>query len=182
MLHSNMLHKQNVHCKSFLKELNKVRQVQYILKHISSLSLLDDSYSDVHIDEKWFYLHKVKRGIILHPNEPKRVQNCHSKRFVPKFMFMAAVARPRPGFDGLIGIFRFTEFKEAKRSSYCWKKGTMEQVPIAHITHVEHKQMLVNKVLTAIKEKFPRSSENQTICIQLDNARPHPTRMDRLIE
>ena len=66
-------------------------------------------------------------------------------------MFMAAVARPRPGFDGLIGIFLFTKFKEAKRSSYHQEKWTVKQVPIARITIVEHKQMLVNKVIPGIK-------------------------------
>ena len=124
MMKSNVLHKQNVHCKPFLKELNKVQRVEYILKHISHEGLLDNFYSEVHIDEKWFYLHKVKRGIILHPDEPKRVQKCQSKRFVPKIMFMAAVARPRfdqekkSWFDGLIGIFPFTKIKAAERSSY----------------------------------------------------------------
>jgi hypothetical protein len=188
MMKSNVLLKQNVHCKPFLKELNKVRRVEYILQHISHEALLDNFYSEVHIDEKWFYLHKVKRGIILHPDEPKRVQKCQSKRFVPKVMFMAAVARPRydfdtkTWFDGLIGIFPFTEFKAAKRSSYRRKKGTMEQVPMLSITNVEHEQMLVDKVLPAIKEKFPKAYKNKTINIQLDNARPHTVRVDRLIE
>ena len=185
---SNVLCKQNVHCKPFLKELNKVRRVEYILKHISHEGLLDNFYSEVHIDEKWFYLHKVKRGIILHPDEPKRVQKCQSKRYVPKVMFMAAVARPRfdlekkSWFDGLIGIFPFTEVKAAKRTSYRRQKGTMEQVPITSITNVQHEQMLVNHVLPAIKEKFPKSYKNKTIHIQLDNARPHTVRVDRHIE
>ena len=179
MLTSNVLRKQNIHCKPFLKELNKVQRVQYILMHISLLGLLDDLYSDVHIDEKWFYLHKVKRGIILHRDEPKRVQKCQSKRFVPKIMFVATVAHPRPGFDQLISIFQFTEFKEAKRSSYRQKKGIMEQVPIARITNVEG---LEYKVILAIKARFPRSSENQTISIKLDNTIPHTVRVDRLIE
>ena len=71
-------------------------------------------------------------------------------------MFMAAVARSqydphsKTWFDGLIGIFPFTEFKEAARSSYRRKKGTMEQVPIYKITNVEHEQMLINMVLPAI--------------------------------
>ena len=129
------------------------------------MGLFDSSYYDVHIDERWFFVHKVKTGIVLHLDEPKRVQKCQSKRFVPTIMFMAAVACPRPGFDGLIGIFEFTEFNEAKRSSYRRKKGTMEQVSIARISNVEHKQMLVNQMILAIKAKFPWSSENQTISI-----------------
>ena len=42
--------------------------------------------------------------------------------------------------------------------------------------------LLVNKVIPAIKAKFHRSSKNQTISIQLDNARPHTVRVDRLIK
>ena len=149
IMDSNVLHKQNIHCKPFLKELNKVRRVEFILKHISHERFFYDFYSEVHINDKWFYLHKVKRGIILHPDEPKRVQKCQSKRVVTKVMFMATVARPRydhhkkSWFNRLIGIFPFTEFKEAKRTSYRRKKETMEQVPITRVTNLEHEQMLV---------------------------------------
>ena len=58
----------------------------------------------------------------------------------------------------------------------------MEQVPIAKITNLEHEEMLVNHVLPAIKDKFPKSYKNKTIHIQLDNARPHTVRVDRQIE
>ena len=58
----------------------------------------------------------------------------------------------------------------------------MEQVPIAKITNLEHEEMLVNHVLPAIKDKFPKSYKSKTIHIQLDNARPHTVRVDRHIE
>ena len=49
----------------------------------------------VHIDEKWFYLTKVKRKYYLGNNVPDPHRTLRSKRFITKVMFLAAVARPR---------------------------------------------------------------------------------------
>ena len=42
--------------------------------------------------------------------------------------------------------------------------------------------MLVDNVIPAIKAKFPTSQKNRPVYIQLDNARPHTIRVDKLIE
>ena len=180
--------KQNIHAKPLLRKDNQVRRVEYALEHIDSLHMFHNFYNEVHVDEKWFSLFKVKQRVILHPLEERRVQKCTSKRYVPKIMFMAAVARPRydshtkTWFDGLIGIWPFITKKEAKRSSYKRKKGTIETVAIGNVTNVEHERMLVDNVIPAIKAKFPSSCKNQPLYIQLDNARPHTVRVDKLIE
>jgi len=87
--------KQNIQAKPFLRKDNQVRRVEYALEHIDSLHRFHDFYNEVHVDEKWFSLFKVKQRVILHPLEEKRIQKCASKRYVPKIMFMAAVSRPR---------------------------------------------------------------------------------------
>jgi hypothetical protein len=40
-----------------------------------------------------------------------------SKRFVPKIMFLCAIAKPVGDFDGKIGIYPFTTMEVAKRDS-----------------------------------------------------------------
>ena len=103
-------------------------------------------------------------------------------------MFLCAVARPRfdtaskSWFNGFIGCWPFTEVKEAARSSHLWPKGTLETVAIKSVTNVEHKRMLVDNVIPAIKADFPVSRKNQPVYIQLYNARPHTVRVDKLIE
>ena len=57
----------------------------------------------------------------------------------------------------------------------------MEVVVINKVTNEEHEAMLINKVIPAIKAKFPTSSKGNPIYIQLDNAGPHTTRVDELI-
>ena len=57
----------------------------------------------------------------------------------------------------------------------------MEVVTIDKVTNKEHKAMLVNKVIPAIKSKFPTSAKKKPIYIQLDNAGPHTARVDKLI-
>ena len=103
-------------------------------------------------------------------------------------MFLCAVARPRwdtasdSWFNGLIGCWAFTEVKEAERSSHLRPKGALETVVIKSVTNVEHERMLVDNVIPAIKAKFSVSRKSQPVYIQLDNARPHTVRVDKLIE
>ena len=49
----------------------------------------------VHVDEKWFYLTKINHRIYLVPGEVGPTRQVQSKRFIPKVMFLAAVAEPR---------------------------------------------------------------------------------------
>jgi len=134
---------------------------------------------------------KLNKGLFcIHwkPLEERRVQKCTSKRYVPKIMFMATVARPRydvhtkSWFAGLIGIWSFTTKKDAERISYKGKEGTIEMVAIKNVTKFEHERMLVDNAIPAIKTKFPSRCKNRPLYIQLDNARPHTVCVDELIE
>lgn len=77
----------------------------------------------IHIDEKWFYLTKVKQTYYLLPDEEPPHRQTKSKCFIMKVMFMASVARPRydanrkQWFDGKIGVWLFVFKEKAKRDS-----------------------------------------------------------------
>ncbi|KAF0747407.1 hypothetical protein AaE_007741 [Aphanomyces astaci] len=86
----------------------------------------------VHIDEKWFYMTRIKRMFYLAPGEKPPHRKCKSKRFITKVMFLSAVARPRwnnntgEWFDGKLRTWHFTEMAPAMRSSRNRPAGTME--------------------------------------------------------
>ncbi|XP_058211712.1 uncharacterized protein LOC131323890 [Rhododendron vialii] len=120
----------------------------------------------------------------LLPEEPEPYRTCKSKRFITKVMFLAAVARPRfdaagnEEFLGKIGIFPFT-FKElAKRSSKNRLASTMETKAIVSVTKDIYSSCLIEKVLPAIRSKWPHSSATEPIYLQQDNAKPHISPLD----
>ena len=80
------------------------------------------------------------------------------------------------------GAARLADHHFLARSSHLRPKGTLETVAIKSVTNVEHERMLVDNVVPAIKANFPVSRKNQPVYIQLDNARPHTVRVDKLIE
>ena len=88
----------------------------------------------VHGDEKWFYLmhdgsvcRVFPQSIRNGDGELQRVVTMHAspkiyhKSRMPKVMFLAVTARPRPehGFDGKLGLWPFTVARIAKRSDSC---------------------------------------------------------------
>ena len=93
-------------------------------------------------------------------------------------MFLAAVARPRyditlnKQFNGKIGIWPFVFNEPAKRNSKNRTAGTLETKPILSITKDVIRSCLIEKLLPAIREKWPCSS-SKMIFIQQDNAKPH---------
>ena len=92
-----------------------------------------------------------------------------------KVMFLAAVARPRRdtsanrNFSGLIGCWPIMEEYIAQRlSKYC-PKGATFVCPVK-IKGFIYEDLLLNKVLPALVEKWPKGTK---IIIQDDNAKPH---------
>jgi hypothetical protein len=87
-------------------------------------------------------------------------------------MFFTAVARPRFDsdgnciFSGKIGTWAFVTVEPAKRSSVNRPTGTM-------VTKEVSRDYLVNKVLPAIKEKWPPQERGTPVFIQHDNAKTH---------
>ncbi|ETW06272.1 hypothetical protein H310_02567 [Aphanomyces invadans] len=87
--------------KPYLTEANVQARLKFAMSHLEPSSsenhLFNDMHNYVHIDEKWFYLTKVK------------------KRFL-RVTFLAAVARPRYDyskcqmFDGKISVWPFMSY------------------------------------------------------------------------
>ncbi len=94
-------------------------------------------------------------------------------------MFLCASARPRFDengaciFDGKIGCFPLVTFERAKRSSINRPAGTMEVKPITSITRDVIREFMIEKVLPAIRAKWPREDMSRPIYIQQDNAPSH---------
>ncbi|CAM9846246.1 unnamed protein product [Discosporangium mesarthrocarpum] len=167
--------------KPVLWDKQKRDRVGFALSHMhrkgGARVVVDDMYDWVHVDEKWFYVIKDGRGIYLHPEEdaprPPRAQN---KRFITKVMFLAAVVRLRMISDGVwlegkIGIWPIADTVAAMRSSKNRKRGTMILKP-ATINAERYKELMIDKVIPAIKARMPRPPSH-TIFVQQDGAKPH---------
>ncbi|XP_028058557.1 uncharacterized protein LOC114262392 [Camellia sinensis] len=141
--------------------------------------MFNSMYDYVHIDEKWFYISKEAERYYLLPEEEEPHRCCKSKRFITKVMFLAAVARPRfdenknEEFSGKIGIWPFTYKEPAKKNSKNRAAGTLETKAIVSVTKDVIRACLIEKVLPAIRSKWPCSSAMNIIFIQQNNARPH---------
>lgn len=145
-----------------------------ILKKI----MFKDHNSFIHGDEKWFNMSKTTQRYYLVEDENIPYRSCKSKRFIVKIMFLTAVSRPTYKengellFDGKIGIFPFTFKEPAKRNSRNRVRGTMVTKPIESVNRAVMKDYYINKLIPAIKMKWPQTA-SKNITIQQDNARPH---------
>ncbi|KAL7137766.1 hypothetical protein ABFS83_10G115100 [Erythranthe nasuta] len=136
-------------------------------------------FSFVHIDEKLFQMTKRSENYYLLPDEEDPLRTCKIKHFIGKVMFLAFVARPRfdaqgnETFSGKIGVFPLVTRDPAKRTSVNRFVGTLETKPIPLVNRDVIRSYLIEKVLPAIKEKWPIEDSNYPIFIQQDNARTH---------
>ncbi|KAF0689786.1 Aste57867_18805 [Aphanomyces stellatus] len=128
-----------------------------------------DMYDVVHLDEKWFNADKDRRKVYLVADETPDRRACKSKRYIPKVMLLAAVARPRGNFDGKIGMWPFGIRSPAVRTSRNRPAGTM-QTTLVSVSTLVYRDSVLNKVIPAIMEKFP--SGNKRVVLQHDNATP----------
>ncbi|CAO2841385.1 unnamed protein product [Amaranthus hypochondriacus] len=169
--------------KPALTDNNKLHRLTFALSKIA----FDDSSDSftfkphtniVHIDEKHFYLTRETQTYYLAPGEIEPHRECQSKRFIPKIMFMCAVAKPifssdgQCEFDGKIDIWPFITQEPAKRSSKNRKRGELETKPIQSITKEHIRHMLITNVLPSIRAKWPPNLSKH-IYVQQDNAKPH---------
>ncbi|XP_058783523.1 uncharacterized protein LOC131658218 [Vicia villosa] len=170
--------------KPHMKDSNMKDRLRFCLSMLEETSLLHDPefksmHNIVHIDEKWFYMTKKSANYYLLENEDEPYRTCKNKNCIGKVMFLVAVARPRFDdndkeiFSGKIGVFPLVQKVAAKRSSVNIASGTLETKPITYITKEVSRNFLINKVLPAIKEKWPREHAMETIYIQQDNAPCH---------
>nr|XP_043615805.1 uncharacterized protein LOC122587706 [Erigeron canadensis] len=133
--------------KPTLTEENKKARLEFCLSMIPpSLSTpFYDMFNVVHIDEKWFYMSKPSKLYYLVPGEDEPLRTC---------------------------IFPFTKLEPAKRSSKNRVAGTLETKPILSVTKEVTRSWLIDKVLPAIRNKWPQGHSGP-IFIQQDNAKPH---------
>lgn len=82
--------------KPVLTAENRLKRIEHVLSYIDDSTLFFEPMLDVvHVDEKWFNADKDKRSYIMFEGETLPTRSRQSKRFIPKTMFFAAVARPR---------------------------------------------------------------------------------------
>jgi hypothetical protein len=180
MAHTNSI-------KPYLTEANKYARVCFALDRVvkkqqdDGALMYSNCFDSIHVDKKWFFLteeenmryYTTRKEEQLQGKQPKGL--CTHKSHILKVMFLAAVARPRSDnngmctFDGKIG-----KSIAAKRSSNRCAKGMIETKPVS-VKRDNYLQMMIEKVLSAIHEKFPnsRSRDRKNLHMQHDNALVH---------
>ncbi|XP_021719359.1 uncharacterized protein LOC110687035 [Chenopodium quinoa] len=167
---------------------HKVARIKWVLSHINPITAEGDPTfvamdQVIHIDEKWFYLNPDKRRFYLLPGEEDPYMAQQSRRFKLKAMFMALIGKPLYDtsggliHDGKYGIFLFTVKELAKKSSKNRAAGTLVTKALQNVNRDVIRDMLLTKVILAIKSKWPESLPKNVI-IQWDNARPHQVLKD----
>ncbi|XP_021727148.1 uncharacterized protein LOC110694276 [Chenopodium quinoa] len=154
--------------KPALSSDHKVARLRWILSHINPFTENQDpTFVDmrnvIHCDEKWFYLNPDKRRFYLLPSEEDPYMAVQSRRFKLKAMFMAIIGKPLYGIDGEMlhdgkyVIFPFTVQQLAQKSSKKRPRGTLETKALQNINTELIREMLLTKVIPAIKSKWPES-------------------------
>ncbi|KAI5385521.1 hypothetical protein KIW84_072209 [Lathyrus oleraceus] len=183
-LKKGILRRHSSALKPHMTEDNMKSRLKFCLSMLEESNISYDPkfqsmYNIVHIDEKWFYMTQKNKNYYLLSNEDEPYRSCKNKNFIMKVMFLVAVARPRfdnegnETWSGKIGVFPLVDKVPAKRSSVNRPSGTLETKPITSITKEVSRMFLINKVLPAIKEKWPREYASEPIYIQQDNAPCH---------
>jgi hypothetical protein len=125
----------------------------------------------VDVDEKWFYTVKLGLKRKKGPGQKVPPRFARSKTQIPKVMFLAASARPRPGFDGKVGIWRVAEKHTAARRSKNHEKDD-EYDKDATMTTERYFAMMQDSVFPAIVSAFA-GTKIKTVVVQQDGASPH---------
>lgn len=148
--------------------------------------MFKDMFDHVVIDEKWFFITRKTERYYSTPGEVEPTRTTKNKNYIPKIQILTALGRPRFDsddnctFDGKIGCWPFVTFEPAKRSSVNRPAGTIEMKPIESITKDVMRSFMIEKVLPAIRAKWPLEDANKPIYIQQDNAKPHVSPNDGL--
>ncbi|OWZ02217.1 Mar9 Transposase [Phytophthora megakarya] len=126
----------------------------------------------VHVDEKWFCEDKYKLSYLLLPRKRPPHRTRKSKRFIPKTMFLAAVARPRVILLRL-DTTRIVNEYISQRTSQNRPKGTICTRNIKVVICAVYKAFLLEFVISSITAQWPHDDRRSPILIQQDNAKPH---------
>ena len=173
-VHSNSL-------KPILTEENKLARL-LMANHFrdpQDPSKFQDMHDWIHLDEKWLFLTQEKERYLLVSDEKNPKRCVKHKSHITKVMFLCAVARPRfntsvnSWWDGKLGIWPIGDWELAQWGSKNRPKGTLVWKN-KMVTKVVYRDLLINKLIPAILEKWPRSNRmSRTIYIQQDGAKNH---------
>ena len=163
---------------------HKLQRMQWVLSQIiprtpNAAPTFNNMSNVIHSDEKWFYLNPETRRFYLLPKEDDPYRCEPSKKYKMKVMFMSLISRPiydNEGtlvHDGKYGIFPFVYYQRAARSSKNRAAGTIETKANQNVNRHSIREMLLQNVIPAIKEKWPAERMGKDVWIQWDNARPH---------
>lgn len=170
--------------KPYLRDENKKSRLRFCLSMLEDVNTPENPvfkgmYNVVHVDEKWFFMTKKNTIVYLTQDEDDPHRMVPNKNFIKKIMFLVAVARPRYDsqgnltFNGKIGVWPFAVRVPARRTSVNRVAGTLETKPILSVTREVNRSFFIEKLLPAIREKWPREDLGNPIFIQQDNASPH---------
>ena len=173
-VHSNSL-------KPILTEENKLPRL-LMANHFrdpQDPSKFQDMRDWIHLDEKWFFLTQEKERYLLVSDEKNPKHCVKHKSHITKEMFLCPVARPcfntsvNSWWDGKLGIWPIGDWEPAQQGSKNRPKGTLVWKNKT-VTKVVYRDLLINKLIPAILEKWPRSNRmSRTIYIQQDGAKNH---------
>lgn len=168
-------------CSSNLKPLltreHKSQRVFYAAsKYSMNDNKFDGFYQSVHVDEKWFFLTEEQLRVYIATDEEPPNRQIQNKDHITKVMFLCAIARPRYNddneclFDGKIGMWPIVENRVAQRRSENRERGAIIISPVT-CNRPKYRELMIEKVLPAIKEKWP--DRDRDILIQQDGASAH---------
>jgi hypothetical protein len=164
--------------KPSLQDHHKLARIDFALsmRDEDDRSVYQDMMDVIHLDEKWFYIDKKTIKVYLGLDEEPPERSAPNGNALRKVMFLCAVARPRPGFDGKIGIWPIGSFAPAQRGSRNRPAGTLVWRN-QKVTRDVYRQLLTDEVLPAIAEKWPGSAR---IILQQDGAKAHIKQNDQV--
>ena len=173
-VHSNLL-------KPTLTEENKLARL-LMANHFrdpQNPSKFQDMHDRIHLDEKWFFLTREKECYLLILDEKNPKHCIKHKSHITKVMFLCTVVRPRfnmsanSWWDGKLGIWPIGDWEPAQQGSKNRPKGTLVWKK-KMVTKVVYRDLLINKLIPAILEKWPRRDRmSRTIYIQQDGVKNH---------
>ena len=114
----------------------------------------------------------------LHKGQEETKTAIKSKRFIEKVMGLCAVGRPQGDFDGIIGIYRCSEKRQAKRNSKFHTRGEWYEVD-CEVKGEMFRRMVQTKLISDIKRKL---LGYDCVYVQMDGARAHVKFWEDLVE
>ena len=163
-LHSNSL-------KPILTEENKLARL-LMANHFrdpQDPSKFQDMRDRIHLHEKWFFLTREMERYLLVSDEKNPKRCVKHKSHITKVMFVCAVARLRfntsenSWWDGKLGIWPIGDWEPAQWGSKNRPKGTLVWKNKT-VTKVIYRDLLRNKLIPSILEKWPRSDRMSRNC------------------